>query len=357
MTVRLLPVLACWLLLAPPGAGAPAAATPRALPPDLAYRFPTDNEALAAGRPEEFYMYTDRNFEGVKSKPWTGGCYGFTRTQVRTASGPVCVQFHEGIDIRPLKRDAAGEPLDEVRPMAPGVVVHASADPRKSNYGRYVVVEHTVPEGHIYSLYAHLGAVSCREGQRVGTGNKLGTMGHSGAGLNRERSHVHVELCLLLNANFQKYYDSLKLSTPNAHGIYNGMNLAGFDVSKVLLACSGGKTLCLRQFFAGLEEQYRVRVPFQGTYPDWIRRYPFVWSNPKGLKQAASIDISFTGEGVPFRAAPSTEAVQAPVVVRAKPWPFDQKYRTVSRVSGSSRAPVLTPSGLRYIRLLMLGSL
>lgn len=358
MMVHLLPVLFCLLVLAYPGAGASSAVSAPAAPaPDLVYRFPTDNEALAAKRPEEFYMYTDRNFEGVKSKPWTGGCYGFTRTQVRTASGPVCVQFHEGIDIRPVKRDARGEPLDEVRPMAPGVVVHASTDPRKSNYGRYVVVEHTVPEGNIYSLYAHLASVACREGQRVGTGNKLGTMGHSGAGLNRERSHVHVELCLLLNTNFQQYYDSLRLSTPNAHGIYNGMNLAGVDVSQVLLACCDGKPFCLRQFFAGLEEQYRVRIPFQGTYPDWIRRYPFVWHNPKGLKQAASIDISFTGEGVPFRATPSTESVEGPVVVWAKPWPFDQKYRTVSRVSGSSRAPALTPAGLRYIRLLSLGSL
>lgn len=332
-----------------------ASAAPAVPPADLSFRFPTNNEALA-DRPEEFYMYTDRNFEGVKSKPWTGGCYGFSRTLVRTASGPVCVQFHEGIDIRPLKRDASGEPLDEVRPMASGLVVHVSADPRKSNYGRYVVVEHSVPEGKIYSLYAHLASVVCRVGQRVGTGNKLGVLGHSGAGLNRERSHVHVELCLLLNTRFQEHYDAMKLSTPNAHGIYNGMNLAGFDVSKVLLTCSSGGPLGLRQFFAGLEEQYRVRVPFKGIYPDWIVRYPFLWHNPKRLKKAASIDISLTAEGVPFCASPSTEAVEAPAVVFARPWPFNQKYRTVSRVSGSSRAPVLTPSGRRYIQLLMLGT-
>lgn len=109
---------------------------------DIVVRFPTENTALLDNRPQDFYMYVDRNFEGKKSQPWEAGAYGFTRTLVRTQAGPVAVKFHEGIDIKPLRRDASGTPLDDVHPVAGGMVVHASANPTHSNYGRYVVIEH-----------------------------------------------------------------------------------------------------------------------------------------------------------------------------------------------------------------------
>ena len=114
---------------------------------DIAVRFPTSNTALLNDRPQDFYMYVDRNFEGQKSQPWQAGAYGFTRTLVRTQAGPVATKFHEGIDIKPLKRDAAGVPLDDVHPVAGGIVVHASANPAHSNYGRYVVIEHWLKDG------------------------------------------------------------------------------------------------------------------------------------------------------------------------------------------------------------------
>ena len=83
---------------------------------------PTDNDALFRGQPEQFYMYTDRDFEGVKSRPWQGGTYGFTRNQQRVGGNIVLTKFHEGIDIKPLRRDASGEPLDEVRAKPFGVI-------------------------------------------------------------------------------------------------------------------------------------------------------------------------------------------------------------------------------------------
>lgn len=144
---------------------------------------PTDNHALFENRPADYFMYCDRTFEGEVSKPWEAGSYGMVRNPFRAGDGNVMFsRFHEGIDVKPLRRDAAGEPLDEVRPLAPGRVVHVSDVPRNSNYGNYVVVAHEVPEGTIYTLYAHLAKVSCSVGQQVGTGNTIGIMGHTGWG-------------------------------------------------------------------------------------------------------------------------------------------------------------------------------
>ena len=219
---------------------------------DIVVRFPTENTALLDNRPQDFYMYVDRNFEGKKSQPWEAGAYGFTRTLVRTQAGPVAVKFHEGIDIKPLRRDASGTPLDDVHPVAGGTVVHASANPTHSNYGRYVVIEHQLKDGPLYSLYAHLASVSCRKGDRVGTGNVIGKLGYSGVGLNKTRAHVHLELCLKLQDDFENWYSSLKLGTPNRHGSYNGLNLAGFDPAPVLLQCKDGAEFSLSRHISSL---------------------------------------------------------------------------------------------------------
>src|SRR5437667_589633 len=103
---------------------------------------PTDNDALFSGGGRAFYQYIDRDFKGVHSTPWEGGQYGFVRDPVETSAGIVYTRFHEGIDIRPLRRDANDEPLDEVRAIADGKVVHVNPVPGYSNYGKYVVIEH-----------------------------------------------------------------------------------------------------------------------------------------------------------------------------------------------------------------------
>ncbi|MFR4416433.1 MAG: hypothetical protein ACLT8E_03000 [Akkermansia sp.] len=59
-------------------------------------------------------------------------------------------------------------------------------------------------------------------------------------GLNKTRAHVHLELCLKLQDDFENWYSSLKLGTPNRHGAYNGLNLAGFDPAPALMQCKDG---------------------------------------------------------------------------------------------------------------------
>src|SRR5438093_8112534 len=114
---------------------------------------PTDNDALFSGEGPAFYQYIERDYQGVKSTPWEGGQYGFVRDPVETPAGIVYTRLHEGIDIRPLQRDEQGEPLDQVRAIAAGLVVHTNLVPGYSNYGKDVVVEHRWDGSNYYSRY------------------------------------------------------------------------------------------------------------------------------------------------------------------------------------------------------------
>lgn len=322
------------------------ASPPRAC--DLVYRFPTSNHSIASGHGEDFYMYCDRNFEGVKSKPWQAGGYGMVRSPFRTADGSIMYsRMHEGIDIKPMKRDTSGEPQDLIHPIAPGKVVYANEKPGLSNYGRYVVVSHRVPEGIIFSLYAHMARVDCKVGQFVGTGNVLGLMGHSGAGINRERSHVHLEICLLIHSQYDQF-----CPPANKHGIYNGLNLIGINPEPVLLACKDGQPLSISRHWKSLREHYRVRTPYPGQMPDLLKRYPFLkqgdWS-----KQPHSLDIALSAEGIPLAVYPSDQIVQTPQIIFCAAAPTVQQNVTFNRVKNSSKDAALTASGVRYIQHLM----
>src|SRR6476659_872943 len=148
---------------------------------------PTDNDALFRGGRRIIKQKIERDFHGEKSTPWEGGRYGFVRNPVSTAQGLIYTKFHEGIDIRCLHRDARGEPLDEVRAIADGKVVHANQVAGYSNYGRYIVIEHRWDGSSYYSLYGHLSSIHVHPGDSIKRGQPIAIMGYTGVGINRER--------------------------------------------------------------------------------------------------------------------------------------------------------------------------
>lgn len=315
----------------------------RATGADLVYRLPTDNDALFKGDNKAFYTYVDRTFEGVTTQPWEAGTYGFVRNPFRLKNGKIMYsRLHEGIDINPTKRDAQGEPLDIVHPVAPGKVVYTNEHPGLSNYGRYVVVEHRIPEGDIYTVYAHLATINCCIGQRVGTGNQLGKLGYSGTGLNKTRAHLHLEICFMINRQYNQF------SPPeNKHGIYNGQNLIGFDISPILHYCKDGKALSLKKYLSGLQEHYRIRVPCVGII-DLLQRHPFLYKG-SWKEQPTALDMSFTAEGIPLAVRPAQEAVSEPSVIWCVPMPTLQQNCTANRIKNSSKTAALTTRGRRFI--------
>lgn len=309
---------------------------------------PTANQALYGTRPSSFYMYVDRDFEGRKTQEWEGGQYGFVRNPLRVGGRLVFTRFHEGLDIAPVRRDANGEPLDPVGAIADGRVVHASTNPRLSNYGNYVVVEHEFDGSPVYSLYAHLNHVSVAPGDRVRKGQQLGILGYTGDGINKRRAHLHLEVALLLNDAFPDWHRRHFPST-NHHGIYNGMNLVGVDAARLFLDHRRNPRLTFRDFMRGEPVFFKVRVPASRNF-QLPRRYP--WMVERSLPSPGSWIVSFTASGVPVTLEAAPEHVARPVLMWVKPSPIPYQHVTRNLLTGSPGAPKLTPNGERFLSLL-----
>ena len=314
----------------------------------LRLQLPTDNDALLREKPEEFYMYVDRNFEGQISKPWTGGKYGFVRTLRRTTEGVLGTRFHEGVDIAPVKRDSGGRPLDEVRAITTGVVAYANKTAGNSNYGKYVVVEHNFGYGPIFSLYAHLSGVSVNPGQRVLGGAKLGMMGYTGAGISRTRSHVHLEFGFLLSLRFDDWHHKL-YGSQNHHGIHNGMNMVGIDIASLYLAHQENPELSVLDFLSREPVYYKVTFSRRGPL-ELVERYPWLRRGDH-QRPSPSWEISFSASGIPLAIAPSNRNVSKPLITYVRSTQSKHEYHTNSRVTGTGRRASLSTRGLHYLSL------
>jgi len=258
---------------------------------------PTDNDSLFSGGGAAFYQYIERNYNGVKSTPWEGGQYGFVRDPTDTAGGVVYTRFHEGIDIRPLHRDAHGEPLDEVRAIADGKVTYTNLVPGYSNYGKYIVIEHHWDSSSYYSLYGHLSSIAVQSGDTVNRGQRIAVMGYTGTGLNRERAHLHLELNLMLSHQFEAWYNTFFRNDPNHNGIYNGMNLIGLDIARLYLALHKNPSLTIPQFLSREEIFYKVTVP-KSRHFELPKLYP--WMLTEGNRsEKSSWEVSFAQSGGP----------------------------------------------------------
>jgi murein DD-endopeptidase MepM/ murein hydrolase activator NlpD len=304
---------------------------------------PTGNDAIYSGADSAFYQYATTS----RDNPWESGKFGYVRNPRKTSGGMMFTRFHEGIDIKPLYRDNRGKPLDSVRSVDDGVVVHANATAGHSNYGRYIVVRHIWDGSPYYSLYAHLNEVWVDSGATVHQGDPIGRLGYTGVGINRTRAHLHFEIGLLLNEHFQNWYDRYYPKDPNHNGIYNGQNLAGVDVARLYLALRENPKLTMQEFLADEEPSFRIEVPGDRKI-DLLARYPWLLSpaEDSGDGIVVSWSICFTPAGLPLRVIPSYQEIAGMMVSRERTVPFICRYIRGKEVC------VLTESGERYIELL-----
>src|SRR5438094_6034200 len=260
---------------------------------------PTDNDAIFSGGGAAFYQYIERDFKGVKSTPWEGGQYGFVRDPIETSSGIVYTRFHEGIDIKPLRRDARNEPLDEVRAIADGKVVHTNLVPGYSNYGNYIVIEHRWDDSNYYSLYGHLSSITVHPGDAVKRGQSIAVMGYTGTGLDQARAHLHLELNVMLSHQFETWYNAFFKNDPNHNGIYNGMNLAGLDIARLYLALRKNPSLTIPEFLSDEETFYKVTLP-KSRHFELPRLYPWMLA-ADGRHEKSSLEVSVARCGLPLK--------------------------------------------------------
>ena len=260
------------------------------------FLLPTTNQALyEPGHEEKFFVPTP-------GKPWTSGTFGCVRTDGS--------QLHEGLDIRCLKRDKKGEPIDPVMATADGTVVYINTRPSLSNYGNYIVLRHQIDGLEICSLYAHLREVrsGLKPGQSVKAGEQIAVMGRTSNTRQRisiDRAHVHFELDFILNDRYGAWHHAALPNERNDHGDWNGKNLAGIDPRVVLLdQHQQGAKFNLLNFVRTQTELCRVFVratkfPFLARYPALIR------PNPLAEKEGvAGYEIALTFNGVPFQLTP-----------------------------------------------------
>jgi murein DD-endopeptidase MepM/ murein hydrolase activator NlpD len=330
---------------------------------EISLILPSENEAIfEEGGGPEFYMHTYRQERPGEQPGWTAGKYGFVRNVRRTSAGVIYSRFHEGIDIRPMRRSRRGDPIDEISAIAEGEVVYVNNGAGRSNYGRYIVIEHQWGESPYYSLYAHLSRVSVSVGDWVDQGNVIGVMGYTGRGVNRARAHLHLEVNLMLNESFNDWYDDyLRNAAPNYHGIFNGINLTGVDIAQLYLKLQENPDLTMPEFFQETGTPFfEVTIPVEAAIPNMLWRYPWLCPELEGwrpdygtpLEMGNSWKITFAASGLPLKFEPSDDVLDEPKLNVLQRSNIPYQYLTNGLVRGRGNDFSLTTSGLRRIDLI-----
>lgn len=311
------------------------------------FLFPTDNQGLITDQsPSDFFV-------GTPGKPWTSGTYGCVRS-----SG---YQFHEGADIRPLKRDKRNEPLDVVRSTANGWIVYLNKKAGLSNYGKYVVIGHKIEGLEVYSLYAHLKSVATplTLGKWVNAGDEVGILGRTSntrQRISRERAHLHFEIALLVNHRYPEYFRSKFPKGTNDHGIWNGQNLLGLDPTEIFKAQATAESFQLRDYLRTRESLFRVNV-FTPDFP-WLQRYlPLILkADELVLEEIGGYEIAFDFSGLPFQLKP----ISKPAETEGTPWELVEVNETLYQEYPCRKLVVktgakwrLTAKGRQLIELLI----
>jgi murein DD-endopeptidase MepM/ murein hydrolase activator NlpD len=263
------------------------------------FSLPTENNTLlSAGKPSEAFLV------GTAGKSWESGQFGCVRSDGR--------QFHEGLDIRCVRRDRRGEPVDPVLAAADGTVAYVSLKPGLSNYGNYIVLRHVIDNVEIHTLYAHLASVesAVRAGQTVKAGQRIATMGRTSNTRQRittDRAHLHFEIAFRASQDFSTWHRLHQPGNRNDHGEFNGHNFLGIEPAAVLLASAqSGPRFSLAQHLAAQPSLLRIFV--RNPALSWARRFPgLVQPNPATSKEGiAGWEIEMAFNGAPLRLTPRT---------------------------------------------------
>ena len=305
---------------------------------------PTDNTALLGGRHETFYMGVRRQGNLM----WQGGTFGFVRSPLATPHGTVFTQFHEGIDIAPIKRDAGGLPLDVVGAIDAGTVVLCDTSGR-SRYGLQVILRHDWPEGSIFSRYAHLRSIDVQAGQRVERGERLGVLGNTGGGLEMERAHLHLEINLMLNEGCDRSWLPGHVQD-NMNPKFHPANFAGIDPAALFTASKLQPSLSFAEFVKRQEVYFVVNAATVGPI-DLLRRHPWLGDSTQAISRGCR--ISFTRWGLPVKFEALDEGPTEPQVSWVRASADKHAWHTARILSGEGEVASLDTAGKALLKFLL----
>jgi hypothetical protein len=154
----------------------------------------------------------------------------------------------------------------------------------------------------------------------------------------------------MLSRRFQKWYGKY-FTSPNRHGIYNGINLVGLDIAGLYLAHQRNPSITIPQFMSGMRVYWKVLIANKGT-PALLKLYPWLARDMAAAKGNPSWEISLSSSGVPLAVAPSAKAVRTPTVSWVSYSATPHAWNTRSRLNGNKSSATLNASGRRYIQLL-----
>lgn len=251
--------------------------------------WPTSSTAFIEGKAWESFIQPTESGHPVS------GLFGSTRSRG--------ARFHEGIDIRAEERDSEGRARDRIYAFLPGVIVHVNQAEQQSSYGKYLVIEHRTETLPVYSLYSHLSVIDAQVevGKWVESGALLGIMGATAGGYDipLERAHLHFEIGLRLSDRFNDWYATQEFDTSNDHGLWNGMNLIGFNPLSYFGHIRVHGLVPMHEYVKQhLKTDFTLRV-FTAKIPDFVLRYPALLSQPIPRGGVGGWEIDFTWYGLP----------------------------------------------------------
>lgn len=300
---------------------------------------PTDNAAMFAADQSSFFMGVDRKGERV----WQGGTFGYVRSPLAWQGGTIYTQFHEGIDIAPIKREANGIPSDEVRAISEGSVVLCETR-GKTQYGNQIILRHEWGNEAFFSRYAHLNSVSVVNGEKIKRGQTLGIMGYTGGALTVQRAHLHLEVDLML----QETMDLSWLPKHASDVRYHPANMKGVDAASLFLAHRKRPELTFPEYFRSLKPYFSVAVKADRPV-DLLLRHQWL---ADGRREATGWRISFTEWGLPVRFEAFDQPPESPKVVWVQAFEGNHGWRTGGLLQGSGESAVLSASGQALLRLI-----
>lgn len=309
-------------------------------------QFPTENRALLKRDKAAF-------FQPTISKRLISGQFGFTRT-----NGPeparIFERFHEGIDVRPLRRDAKGDPLDPVVASADGRVIYVNRQASKSNYGIYVIIEHRFGGWPVQTFYAHLASTPLRGGETVRAGDHIGILGYTGTGINQERAHLHFEVTFQLMEGFSRWFDQVgkpqfKEPGPNHHGDFSGLAYLGVDPAPLLLATAQGRSPSVPEIFQSETPQFKVRVSSENRYWFWQRQFPFQVEGGIAIPPPPAWEITCNRIGIPLHFKRLEHPIASPTLSWFRPNTRLQEWFTRGLVEGRGGHERLSKHGMKWL--------